>query len=238
MAAPNPFRDPAPWNTVRIGGRLIKATLTKINGIKLEDEWKVQKSKETSGSVAVFNGTKILEAIELTFEAVGEEDFDDLGDLWNLLAPKPGTGGTVGTPAPTGGNQFSGGVVTPKGNAASPSASTTAGTVDTSGGAAKSSSSSTPNPGPRPPTLIIENAILTYLGVTAIARKAWEGPKCTATNSWEVVLTLIQNKPPVPAGVGAQAPPKPGSQFSGGQVTPKDGDAQTKKALDAAAAGT
>src|SRR5690606_3568534 len=62
------------------------------------------------------------------------------------------------------------------------------------------------NVGPRPPTLPIDNPLLAFIGVTAIARKKWKGPYNTETNSWRVDLTVIQNKPPTPAGVGQQSP--------------------------------
>ncbi len=62
--------------------------------------------------------------------------------------------------------------------------------------------------GLRPPTLSIDNPLLAWIGLTAISRKEWDGPKNVAGNSWKVDLTVIQSKPPVPAGTGAQGPTK------------------------------
>lgn len=61
--------------------------------------------------------------------------------------------------------------------------------------------------GRRPPTLTIENAILTRIGLTAINRKGWkEYP--TETNSWVIELTVIQYAPPSPAATGAASAAK------------------------------
>ena len=93
---PNFFDDDQrePWTVIRFGsGAPIKAALTKINGVSTKHKWKEQKSKEKSGSVNVFSGTEWGHP-ELTFEAVDEEDFDDLRALWDLMKPVPGQGGT------------------------------------------------------------------------------------------------------------------------------------------------
>lgn len=86
-ARPNPFREIRPWNTVKIGGRLIKSVLKEISGVKLEDEWNVQRSLETQKAIAIYRGVKLIEGVVLTFESVDVGDFDDLDDLFSLLAP-------------------------------------------------------------------------------------------------------------------------------------------------------
>jgi hypothetical protein len=222
---PNPFRDIGPWCEVLIGGNLIKASLTKINGVSTKDEWKKQKSKESSGSTKVFAGTTVGDP-KLTFTAVDEDEFDDLRDFWDLLAPKPGQGGTGAPAAPTGGTQYTA-AAQPRGEAVGSPPAASASTDTTSSADASSSSSSSSaskdNPGPRPPTVSIQNEILRWHGITSIARGEWEGPTPTETRGWEVVLTVVPQDPPKPAGAGAMAPAKPGDKFSGGVPTPQDG---------------
>jgi len=227
--SPNPFRDIGPWNTLGVAGRLVKALLVEVNGVSTKDEWKAQKSKETNGQVWVFSGTTV-DKPKLTLEACDAEDFDDLGDLWNVLKPVPGFTGSATPAAPTGGQQFTGAAQS-KGDASSSSSGGTVNTV-ADPAAKASTSSSTPNPGPRPPTVSVQNAILAWHGITAIARGEWEGPMVTETNSWRVVITVVPQEQPKPAGVGAMTPAAPGSQFTGGAP-----DSIDKKAA-AGAAGT
>ena len=163
MIGPNPYRDAKPWGRVKIGGREIVAVLKLIDGNEIEDEWNVQKGTNTNKATAVYRGEKLIEGVVLTFEATDEESFDDLAELWAMLAPAK------------------------------------------IGGAA----------GGRPPTLPIENAALTWIGLTSINRKKWKGPYPTDTGSWRVDLTVIQSSPPTPAAVGKQDPSKKGSTAPG-----------------------
>lgn len=149
----NPFRDIKPWNRVTIGGREIKSLLVALDGNELEDEWNVQRSLETNKAIAVYRGVKLIEGVVLTFEAATEAAFDDLRELWKLLAPTRANG--------------------------------------------------------RPPTLQIENAMLTWIGLRSINRRRWKGPYPTATNSWRVDLGVIEYSPPEPVKVGVQDPSKP-----------------------------
>lgn len=98
MARNNPFRNPQAYNRVRIGGRLIKAALVGLNGNKLEDEWNIQKGTNTSGATAAYRGVKLIEEITLTFEcatgdgSTAEEDYDDLDEVFRMIAPAPRLG--------------------------------------------------------------------------------------------------------------------------------------------------
>ncbi len=216
--SPNPFAPDgrAPWLVIGFGGVVLrKVSLTKINGVSTKHEWKEQKSKETSGSVNTFSGTKYGHP-KLTFEAASEEDFDELSALFDRMKPVPGQGGTgsTGTPSPTLGTpaSFAIGSAAGKGGATAPAAP---------GGGADApekpaSSSSTPNPGPRPPTISVQYPSLARHGILACALEEWVDVGFTATNSYEVEITIIPDKPPTPAGAGAMAPPAPGSQFSAG----------------------
>jgi len=98
MARDNPFRNLRAYNRVRISGRLVKAALVAIDGNELTDEWNVQKGTNTSGATAAYRGVNLIEGVKLTFECAGgdgstaEQDYDDLSDLWDLLAPAPRKG--------------------------------------------------------------------------------------------------------------------------------------------------
>ncbi len=66
----------------------------------------------------------------------------------------------------------------------------------------------------KPPTLSIENLLLSLIGLTQINFKSWqEGP--TDTNGWQLDLEVIQSSPPTPAKVGAQDPSKPNAGAPG-----------------------
>lgn len=235
MPAPtNPYREPGPWGEVKIGGRLIVAHLVAIDGAEIEDEYNVQRPIGQSGAVAVFKGTKIAELITLTFEGYDEASFDDLWTLWEMMRPVPGTGGGTGTPkgsqfyqAPTKGQVDGTTQQLPPGSGLP--------TNTTADGWPKNATAS-PNPGPRPPTLTIENPALAWIGVTAISRKKWKGPYWRAeVGSWRVDLTVIQAKPPTPANVGAQPPA--GAQYAGAAQS-KDGAASNASAAKADAMGS
>ena len=103
MSFPNPWDAPEFYQTVKIGGRPIKANLVEIDGISVEDDWTVQRPLGSSGATNVFKGTKPAGPCKLTFEAVTAEEFDDLRELFEMMRPKPGmgaagTGSTVGSP--------------------------------------------------------------------------------------------------------------------------------------------
>lgn len=243
---PNYFRNRSPWLDIRFGGRLVKAALVEINGIATKDEWKKQKSKETSGQVNVFAGTTWSDP-KFTFEAVDAGDFDDLRRLWELLAPVPGLGGTS-LPAGVPSGYVSGGPV------GSPPASNAAasGTVGVAVGGKTGSKDGwpggpgIPDPGPRPPTVTVQYPPLAWHGITAVARASWEGPIFTATGSIRHIITFVAEKPPKLAGAGAMTPAKDiGSQYAtAGGTPPADGaatptpQAQVNKNARAGAAGT
>lgn len=232
MSFPSPWENPDFWQTVKLGGRLIKATLVAIDGNEIEDEWQEQKASGTSGATNVFKGTKSPNAPTLTLEAVDEGDFADLREIWDLLAPKAG-GGANGTGAGASPGTAAYGKGFTKASSPASSAAPTGSSLDdllaqaqsalaalqsgasaaaaTASGASSSSSSSssTPNPGPKPPTLSIENGFVNYIGITAVSRKKWKGPYVTATNSYRVDITLVPQKEPSRAAVGVAAPKSP-----------------------------
>jgi len=215
--SPNPHRFPNPWNRVKIGGRLIKAILRAVDGNKIEYDWHEQKPTGKSGATWVYKGAKPSGPFKLTFESVNEEDFDDLGDLYEKFAPQPDLGS--GTSASSKANAFTIGQTKDANSAPAGGGSASTFTVPdktTAADAAKDAKGGS-NPGPRPPTLSIENAHLTYLGVTAVSLKSWEGPKITETNSWQVIIEVIPQKPPVAAGTGV-APAKSPDTFTIGQT--------------------
>lgn len=234
MAFPSPWENPEFWQNVKLGGRLIKAPLVAIDGVEIEDEWQEQKASGTSGATNVFKGTKSPAAPTLTFEAVGEDDFADLREIWDLLAPRAGSGGNgTGAGASPGtaayGKQFTKATsaassTTPTGSslddllaqaqsalaALQSGASSTSATSSGAGSSSSSSSTSaTPNPGPKPPTLSIENGFVNYIGITAVSRKKWKGPYVTPTLSYRVDVTLVPQKEPARAAVGVAAPKSP-----------------------------
>lgn len=231
---PNPYRDPLPFNRVRIGGRLIKALLYEFDGLKIEDGWKVDKSKSSSGGAAKFTGTKLLEAIKLTFKCVGignalsaaEAAFDDLIDVYALLQPVPGQGGGTTATAAAGQTKAVG---SPPADG-TPSQFTAA---ESSFGAAADKKAADPDPGPRPPTLPIEFAPCAMLGVFAVARKSFEIKYDRDENAWSFILEVIQDKPPTPAGGGVMAAPKPAAPAAGNPAA-----AAANEVAAAEAAGT
>lgn len=260
-ARPNPYRDPVPFNRIRLGGRLITAILKSIDGVVVKHNWKKQKSKDSNGAVFSFQGTDPVGGeggFKLTFSAPNEAMFDDLREVLELIKPVPGQGSTGGTAAPTKGQTFAIGspakgdapaATTPAasspagGSSSSTTTSTTAtatggaGTSSTDPGTGKTDTGDKSNPGPRPPTLPIENAILSdWMGVMAVASAEYEAPKPTGSNGWEWTVGFIHDKPPTPAGTGAMAPPKPGgSQYAIGSPAKSD---EAKAKADAGAAGT
>lgn len=232
MSFPNPWDAPDLYQRCVIGGRRIKANLVEIDGISVEDDWAVQRPLGSSGATNVFKGTKPAGPCKLTFEAVSAEEFDDLRELFELMRPKPGSsnsgqGNTTGSP---GSAAYGKGYVNQSSNS-NPAPTVTAddllkqaqaalAQLQAGGPAAASPTAAGPvasilSPGPKPPTLSIENGFLNYHGITAISRKSWDGPKPTATNSYRVVIEVVLQKAPVKAAVGAastQTPNNPGQK--------------------------
>ncbi len=258
MSYPNPRTSPEFFRTVTIGGRPVKATLVAVDGVEIEDEWSEQKPTGKSGATNVFKGTKAPAPVDLTFETSDRdevEEWDDLRELWDLLAPKPGSGGngsgnTTGSkgsaaygkgfvhtstntdPAPTATPQ----ALLAQAQAALAAVQSGANTAAAAAGAPPASSATAaaaqPNPGPKPPTLSIVNGYVNYIGITAISRKKWKGPYVTPTNSHRVTITVIAQRDPTPAAVGASSPKSPDNP---GQKSIAFGDIQGPAASAAAA---
>lgn len=229
-ASPNPYRDPVPWWTVTIGSQTIKAALTKFNGLEVKDEWKADKSKNTSGHVPKFAGTPGLQDILLTFAIVGGDGpndleaaadaFDDVVALYELMAPAPGSQYSA-TPASYPVPGQTAGVGSPSAQLVAlanvrtdPNTGQIIPAADNAFGAASSSTSTEPNPGPRPPTLPISNAICAFFGVVSVARKSFKLRWDEASGAWECDLGLIQDQQPSPIAAGAMVAPVPATSIS------------------------
>jgi hypothetical protein len=228
MTFPNFFQQPTAYSQVRIGGILVRAVLVEVDGVKLEADWNEQRPTGQSGATWVFKGMKPVGPHKLTFEAVDAADFDDLRDLYERFAAKPTA---LGGPA-TKESPYTIGQTKDANSAGTAMPSTPGGssTTDTSG----FPKSQGTNPGPRPPTLSIENAFLQYLGVTAVSLKSWDGPKPTATRSVRVVIELVAQKPPTPAGTGVAS--TKGDQFTIGQTKDQATPAGSSSSADTKAA--
>ena len=240
MARPNPFRDPVPYNRVRIGGHLILAVLTEFSGVKVEDGWKVDKSKSTSGGAAKFTGTKLVggeKGIVLNFKACDAAAYDDLWFVYDLLKPIPGQGGGTTATASTG--QTSGVGSPPASTTSSASSAFTA--AQSSFGAGADKKTADPDPGPRPPTLPIEFAPCANVGVFAVARASWEEKYDKTDLSWDIEIGLIVDTPTTQAGAGVMAAPK-SIVGSGGSANAAAGTStaggSTNAVAQAEAAGT
>lgn len=238
---PNPL-DPAtrgPWTRIYHGGILCRAALTKIDGVSTEHAWKDQQSKETSGRVWSFTGTT-RSKFKCDYVCTTPDEYAWLQAHWEMLKPVPGSNGGAGvTPkAPTGGTQYAAPADTKPGAVGSPSSPAKADAVD-AGTSASTTKSSTPNPGPRPPTIAVDYPSLLRHGVTAVAAGKWEDKGFTETLGYEVEIEYVPQDPPKPAGGGALAPATPvaqGQQFSGG--SPVQGSASTGAPAAAQAGGT
>lgn len=266
MAFPNPWDNPDFFQRVKIGGRPIKANLTKINGNKVEDDWTVQRPLGQSGATNVFKGTKPAGPAVLTFLIAGDtreqfvEEWDDLRELYEMMAPKPGSGGagTGATKGQPGSAAYAKGYVNHSSND-NPAPTATAEDLLKSaqaalkqlaagGPAAASPTSAGPiasilSPGPKPPTLSIENGYLNYVGITAVSRKSWDGPRPTDTNGQEVDIEVVLQKAPVKAAVGAASAtssnnPAQKSMPTGDIQGPAASSASFNKGAAAAGAGT
>lgn len=259
---PNPLiaEEADAYTRVILDGHEVMAALTAVNDNKIEDEWNEQRPIGQSGAVYVFKGTKPPSPIKCTFTMTTAEEFADMMEnVYPMLAPKPGLQGTgtapakpgdkfaIGAPAkadPSGG--ASGGTATtPATTPAAGSSSAGSGTSSSAAGVDASgfptAGQATPNPGPKPPTVRIDNAYFALFGIAAVSRKSWDGPKETDTRGWTVDITFVPQKAPVPAGVGV-APP-PGSQFAAGAAGNAGGGAAadptaTAKKVEQDGAGT
>lgn len=248
MASPNPYRDPRPWGRrVILGGRLLKAILKSWDA-SLTDDWKKQKSKKSNGASMVFGGTNPVEDLKMTFQAPNAEAFDDLGDIWNMLAPLPVTGsapaaatGTpqtsaVGSPPATAKpfDPFAALAQAQSALAALDNPTKPAATTDPTSSAVAAPAD---DPGPRPPTVTIQHAGINFLGVFAVARKSWKGPYPVAGNSWEVEIEFVHDRPPTPAGAGTMTAAQAIFGGAGGSSPQASADA-AKSQANADAAGT
>lgn len=98
MATNNPYRNLEAFNRVRIGGRLITAAFTHVDGHELTLEWNIQKGTNTSGATAAFRGINLLEGVKLTFACgtgdgtTAEQDWDNLQEIKSMLFPAPRLG--------------------------------------------------------------------------------------------------------------------------------------------------
>lgn len=180
MTFPSFFENPSAYNRVRIGGRLLLATLREIDGIKVEADWSEQKPTGKSGADWIFKGMKPTAKHKLTFECVNAAEEADLRALFERMQPQPSF---TAPAAPTTPTTSATGVVDAFGSPPDPTTATA-------------------NPGPRPPTLTVENAFLAYVKTTAVSLDTWEGPSPTPTNSIKFMVTFVPQKPPVPAGTG------------------------------------
>ncbi|HSN15620.1 MAG TPA: hypothetical protein VLT61_13390 [Anaeromyxobacteraceae bacterium] len=208
-ADPNPYDDPRPWYTVVLGGATLVAPLTKFNGMDIEDEWKVDKSKNTSGHVPKFAGTKGRTEIVLTFRACDKADFADIIRIFRLMAPAPGAYSSAPAASP-GAGQTSGVGSVASGAAVGNVDPNTGKAVDPDnafGAASTQTTQPDPDPGPRPPTLPIQNAVCAFHQIFAVARRKIGLRYLDADNSWELDLGLIQDEPPVTIAAGAMQGP-------------------------------
>lgn len=250
MSFANPWDNPDFFQRVKIGGRLIKATLTEINGNKIEFEWAVQRPLGSSGATNVYKGAKPAGPAELTFEIAGDSvddlraQWDDMRELFEMIGPKPGTsqagaGSTVGSP---GSAAYGKGYVNQSSNsnpAPTPTADDLlkqaqaalaqlqAGGPAAAPGAAAPPVASILSVGPKPPTLSLENGYFNYVGITAASISSWDGPKPSATNSMIVKVIMVLQKAPKPAAVGAASPVSPSNP---GQKTIAFGEIQGPQA--------
>lgn len=233
---PNPYVDPSPWGSLRIGGVLIcnpddplSPQVISYEGLVLEDEYNVQRPIGKSFAVAVFKGTKLLEGPVITIEAPTKEAFSMLWALWQLMAPSP---------AEIRAAQWADSAVVPAATAGDGVGGASTSTVPPEDdGADKDGWPRSPpgfNPGPKPPTLTIECPQMAWLGMHSCSRRTWEGPIWRPeAGSWRVKLGVIQARNPANAAVGAQSPATGGAAYTSFQAkgaTSAAGNAAAAKA--------
>lgn len=229
----NPFDDPTPFNQVRIASLLVLALVTDFNGIKIEDAWKMQKSKSASGATMVFNGTNPVggeNGFTIGFLATSRAEFDQLYDLFEALKPVPVLGGgtasssssatatktadgskwTVGSPPKPADSSSAEALLAQAQSAlANLNKPTPAASSTDAADAQTAATTPQPSPGPRPPTVPIENGFLAFVGVFAAARKSFEFAEIQNSKGqqYKVIFGLVVQDPPKPAGAGAMAAP-------------------------------
>lgn len=245
---PNIFDDPVPWNQVRIAGILVSALAVAFDGIKIEHQWKKQKSKDSSGAVFSFNGSDPVggeSGFSITFRCVNRDDFAQMYDLYEALKPVPVHGGgssgskvdqkalddllaIAKTPVPIGSPPFDAEKSLASMQAALASLNSPSPAASSVDAAADQTAATTPqpSPGPRPPTVPIELGWLAFLGVFAVALKSWSWSRIEQ-DVIEVTIAFVQDKPPTPAGTGAMGAPKATTAAS---ATAASADAAAKAA--------
>ncbi len=264
---------PTYWSTVVIGGHRVLCVLREVDGMKIEGTWDEQKPTGTSGASFNWKGLKPAGPHKLTFETARYPGVtpaqceDDMRALHEMMLPSPNLS-AASTPkaAPTSADftaelQRANAAVTQavaasRANTAeglmeqarqayanlndpAKAADPTAGTTGDSATPKKAEA----NPGPRPPTLSIENGFVNYVGTTAVSLKSFE-VKPTKTNSLQFIIELVPQKALAKAGTGlapAKSPDQPGAGIgtAGGNVNAAQAasTAGDRKAL-AAGAGT
>jgi len=258
----NFFRNPRAFREVEIGGRLLKARLQAehVEGLKIEAEWKAQKSTDKSGATQTYQGMNPAGPHKLTFECVdqphatAEEQEDDIMSVRDMMLPQPGLSGNAATSTATSTPASATSTAAPEApttaegllkqaqqqlaalnNPTTPGATASAGATSSSSKAAASSGA---NPGPKPPTFSIRNGGVNDLGTTAISLKSYER-KFTKGGTTLHVFELIPQKPVVAAGTGvapAKSPDKPGGVATG-FIGPTPAEAAAAQSA-AAGAGT
>jgi hypothetical protein len=233
VSFPGFHTNPRYWATVVIGGHVILAVLREVDGMKLEGDWSEQKPTGTSGASFAWKGLKPAGPHKLTFETANypgvtaKQCEDDMRVVHEMMLPQPSLGAaptasttptaTPATPAapatPTTAEGLLAQAQQALANLNNPAtqANPTAGTTGTS--SSSSAAKTDANPGPRPPTLSIDNGFVNYVGTTAISLKSFE-VKPTKTNSLQFILELVPQKALKPAGTGL-APPKSPDQGQG-----------------------
>lgn len=237
MSFPNPRDNPAYFQTVTIGGHLIKAPLVAINGVKIEADWKEQRPTGNSGATNNFQGMKPAGPNKLSFRigaapggGLDVEQWDDMRQLYEELGPIPGANfGGNGTTQGSPGSAAYGKRYVQVSSPTSAKVTTTtedllrqatqalqaleAGRSTTSTATATASASSTSktttaNPGPKPPTKSISNGWVNYVGITQVSLKSWE-IKPDGEGGVLVDVEFATQKEPTAAAVGKAAPKSP-----------------------------
>ena len=95
MATPNaklnPYRDPRPFQKVRIGNVELPGVLTDVTGVSKPENWVIQMGIQVSHAITIWRGTKLAENISLTCQLPDEASFDGYWEIRNVLRPKLGS---------------------------------------------------------------------------------------------------------------------------------------------------
>lgn len=223
MSHPNYYLNPGAYNRVLLGGHLLLAVLVEVDGIKIEGDWQEQKPTDKSGASWNWKGLKPAGPHKLTFEtgrapwATSAEMEADMRLVYEMLQPSPRqavAAAKVATPATT---------TTPAAPATAEGlleqakqalenlnnpAKAKDPTAGTTGFSLNNPTTPAANPGPRPPTLSIENALPNYVGTLAVAMKSYEIKPKRDVGGMQHILELNAMKPLVPAGTGLAPAPK------------------------------